>query len=129
MTLHTACEPPPGAVAAEPQAPLLAVFTTVGDDEAARRIALAVVERGLAACVQLDAIDSVYRWQGALQQEREVRLLFKVAAAGYDALAQAVLELHPYELPALYALPVERAHAPYAQWVGEASRGPLVSGR
>lgn len=116
-------EPAPEPGSDQRPAPLLVVLTTVGDRDAAQRIAQAVVERGLAACVQLEAIDSVYRWQGAVQQEPEVRLLVKVAAAGYDALAAAILELHPYELPALVALPVERAHAPFARWVAEGSRG------
>lgn len=103
--------------------PTLAVVTTVATEADARRIAVAVVERGLAACVQMNAIDSVYTWQGAVQQEREVRLLFKVGKDGYEPLERAILELHPYELPAVFALPVSHAHAPYARWVYENSRG------
>lgn len=110
-------EPTPG-----PQ-PMLAVVTTVGTEDEARRLAVAVVERGLAACVQMNPVDSVYTWRGAVQQEREVRLLFKLRADGYVPLERAILELHPYELPAIFALPVDNAHGPYAQWVCQNSRG------
>jgi len=93
------------------------VFTTVADRGDADRIARTVVERGLAACAQISAIDSWYAWQGAVQNEAEFRILFKVAADAYAAIEAAILELHPYELPAIHAVAVERAHAPYADWV------------
>jgi len=93
------------------------VFTTVADRGDADRIARTVVERGLAACAQISAIDSWYAWQGAVQNEPEFRILFKVAASAYEALEAAILELHPYELPAVHAVAVERAHPPYADWV------------
>ena len=93
------------------------VVTTVADRADATRIARAVVERGLAACAQISSIDSWYRWQGAVQNEAEFRILFKAAAGAYDAVEAAILELHPYELPAIHAIAVERAHAPYAEWV------------
>ena len=93
------------------------VVTTVADRDDAVRIARAVVERGLAACAQISSIDSWYRWQGAVQNEAEFRILFKVATSAYDAAEAAILELHPYELPAIHAIAVGRAHAPYADWV------------
>ena len=93
------------------------VVTTVADRGDADRIARAVVERGLAACAQISSIDSWYAWQGAVQNEAEFRILFKAAAIAYDAVEAAILELHPYELPAIHAIAVERAHAPYADWV------------
>jgi periplasmic divalent cation tolerance protein len=93
------------------------VFTTVAERADADRIARTVVERGLAACAQISGIDSWYAWQGAVQNEAEFRILFKVAAGAYEALEAAILELHPYELPAIHAVAVERAHRPYADWV------------
>lgn len=95
------------------------VYTTVGAREDAQRLAVALVQRRLAACAQIAAIDSVYHWQGVLQQEPEFRLVLKTTQARYDALEQALRELHPYELPAIHAVAPARMHAPYAQWVAQ----------
>jgi periplasmic divalent cation tolerance protein len=104
-------------------APLfLLVVTTVGKREEARTIARTLVERGLAACAQISAIESYYAWQDAVEHDAEFRVLFKVAAGAYDAVEQAIRELHPYQLPAIHAIPVERAWAPYRAWVDEQSR-------
>lgn len=102
---------------------LLAVYTTVATRDEARRLARAMVERRLAACAQIDAIESCYVWDGAVQQEPEHRLLFKTSEAAFAALEAALLELHPYALPAIHAVAAERVHAPYAEWVAAGSRG------
>ena len=98
---------------------LLLLCTTVADVEDARRLARAAVERALAACVHIDAVESYYRWQGALQQVGEQRLMFKTTEAAAPALRALILEMHPYELPALYTLEVAEASAAYAGWVVE----------
>ncbi|HEY2558904.1 MAG TPA: divalent-cation tolerance protein CutA [Caldimonas sp.] len=103
-------------------APFLLVVTTVGDREEASRLARTLVERGLAACAQISAIESYYAWQGAIEHDDECRVLFKVATAAYDAAERAIRELHPYELPAIHAIPVERAWEPYRAWVDANSR-------
>ena len=103
-------------------APFLLVVTTVEQRADADRLALSLVERGLAACAQISAIDSVYAWQGAIEKGAEFRILFKVAASAYEAVERAIRELHPYQLPAIHAIAVERAHAPYAEWVAANSR-------
>jgi periplasmic divalent cation tolerance protein len=98
---------------------LLAVCTTVGQPEDARRIATAAIERALAACVHIDAIESVYRWQGALQHESEQRLMSKTTEAAAPALRALILEMHPYELPAPYTLEVSEASPACAEWVAQ----------
>lgn len=102
---------------------LLAVFTTVATQEQADELARAAVEARLAACVQTEAVQSRYRWQGAIACEPEIRLLFKTTRARYAALQALLRERHPYELPAIYALPVADASPDYAAWV-RASVGP-----
>ncbi|MGC3985491.1 MAG: divalent-cation tolerance protein CutA [Pseudorhodoferax sp.] len=77
----------------------VAVLTTVGDMDAARALARTLVERRLAACVQLSAIESFYRWDGAVQHAPEVRLLCKTSAAAAPALRAAIVELHPTRCP------------------------------
>jgi periplasmic divalent cation tolerance protein len=98
---------------------LLLLCTTVAEPDEARRLARAAVERGLAACVHIDAIESVYRWKGAIEQGPEQRLMFKTTEAAAPALRALILELHPYELPALYTLEVAQASEAYAAWVRE----------
>jgi periplasmic divalent cation tolerance protein len=104
---------------------LLAVFTSTDSRDEALRIASALVQRGLVACAQVSAIDSVYVWDGALQQQGEFRLLLKTTARQYPAVEAAIRELHGYELPAIFALPVAQADAAYAGWVRRQSAGGL----
>jgi periplasmic divalent cation tolerance protein len=96
---------------------LVAVFTSVASVDDARRIAEALVQRKLAACVQISAIESFYAWQGAVQNDAEFRLVVKTTAARYAAVEAAIRELHGYELPQIVALPIDAAYAPYADWV------------
>ncbi|HEU4627385.1 MAG TPA: divalent-cation tolerance protein CutA [Steroidobacteraceae bacterium] len=101
----------------------IAIFTTTGSLEEARRIARELVERRLAACAQISEIESFYRWQGAVQNEKEFRILIKTTAAQYAAVESAVRELHSYELPAIYSMPFEEAYGPYAKWIADESAG------
>lgn len=95
----------------------IAVVTTVGSREDARRIARELVERRLAACAQISEIESFYRWDGALQQEPEFRVLLKTTDACYAAVEAAVRALHPYTLPAIHAVRFAHVDAAYAGWI------------
>jgi periplasmic divalent cation tolerance protein len=102
---------------------LIAIFTTVATQEHARRLAQACVERKLAACAQICEIESFYAWKGAVQSAPEWRIMFKTSADRYAAVEAAIRELHSYELPAIHAVAIEQAFAPYAAWVEEGSAG------
>ena len=102
---------------------VIAVVTTVASRADARRLAEALVRRGLAACAQIAAIESVYRWQGEVQAEDEWRVVFKTVAGRYEDVERALLELHPDELPEIHAVALDPVHAPYAGWVREHSAG------
>lgn len=102
---------------------LIAVHTTVATQDDARRIASALVERKLAACAQISAIESFYFWKGKVQNEPEWRILFKTTEGQYAAVEAAIRELHSYELPAIHAVAFEHAFAPYAAWIEESSSG------
>ncbi len=104
------------ASAPPPEPRLLLALTTVGQREDATRLARGAVVAGLAACVQLQAIESVYRWDGVLQLEAEWRLLLKTDALRWPALQAWLRERHPYAQPALLALPVAEAEAGFAAW-------------
>ena len=101
---------------------LLAAYTTVGSEADAHRLAEMAVVRGLAACVQMSHCSSVYVWDGSMQRDDEVRILFKTVDSRYHALRAAVLESHPYDLPAFWAVEVTEAHEPYAAWVAASCR-------
>lgn len=98
---------------------ILAVYTTLDSRDAARAMARTLVERRLAACAQISEIESFYRWDGAIQNESEFRLVLKTTANGYDALAAAIRALHSYTTPAIYAHVLEPVDTQYAQWIRE----------
>lgn len=98
---------------------IVAILTTIDSAERAQAIAGALVERKLAACVQISEVESVYSWQGTVQREREFRIMAKTLAGRYADAEAAIRELHTYELPAIYAVPVTEVFAPYADWVAE----------
>lgn len=105
--------------------PVLLCYCTCPDADSAQRIAEALVTERLAACVnRLPGIVSTYRWQGTVTTDSEELLLIKTTAARFEALRQRLLALHPYELPELIAVPVERGHAAYLSWVRMAAADP-----
>ena len=94
------------------------VITNCPDEETANRIALAVVEAKLAACVNiLPRVQSIYRWQGVVESAAEVPLLIKTTAAAYPALEAAIRESHPYDLPEIIALPITAGLPAYLNWL------------
>jgi len=98
----------------------LVVFSTVAKAEDAERIARALVEQRLAACVNVvPGLVSLYRWKGELQRDEERLLVIKTRRERYAALQQALQSLHPYELPEIVALPVEAGSPAYLAWIDE----------
>jgi periplasmic divalent cation tolerance protein len=94
------------------------VLTNAPDRAVARRIADALIDRRLAACVNILAeCTSVYRWKGAVETATEVPLLIKTRADIYDDVEAAIRALHPYELPEIIAVPIERGLPEYLEWV------------
>jgi len=101
---------------------ILLCLCTCPDAESATKLAEALVDERLAACVnRLPGVLSTYRWQGKVHVEGEELLLIKTTAARFEALKARLLELHPYELPELIALPIEQGHAAYLDWVRSAA--------
>ena len=95
-------------------------LSTVGSAEDADRIARALVERRLAACVNVvPGVVSHYRWKGELQRDEERLLVIKTRAERIDALREALRELHPYELPELVAFEISAGSAEYLKWLDE----------
>lgn len=98
--------------------PTLLVFTNLPDRAAAERLADALIEKRVAACVNILApCRSVYRWKNGLQHDEEHPMLIKTTAEQYPALEAAIRAGHPYELPEIIAVPVERGLPAYLDWV------------
>jgi periplasmic divalent cation tolerance protein len=96
----------------------LLVITTLPNADAAAELAKNVVGERLAACANLiPALRSIYKWQGKLQDENEVLVLFKTRQEHYENLQSRILELHPYEVPEVLAIPVEQGYAAYLDWL------------
>ena len=95
-------------------------LSTVGSAEEADRLARALVERRLAACVNVvPGVVSHYRWQGELQRDEERLLVIKTRAERIEALRDALRELHPYELPELVAFEISDGSPEYLKWLDE----------
>jgi periplasmic divalent cation tolerance protein len=94
------------------------VLTTCGDREIAERIAHRLVEQRLAACVNiLPGVQSVYRWQGAVQSEPEILLLIKTKGPLIHQVQSTIASLHPYEVPELLVLPISSGSDAYMAWM------------
>jgi periplasmic divalent cation tolerance protein len=96
----------------------IAVFITAPNNEEASRLAEMLVERKLAACVQiLPAMESVYRWQGKIERQAEVLLIAKTLASKFAELEREVSTLHSYETPEIVAVPLSEVSEKYLQWL------------
>ena len=103
----------------------LLVFTSLPDQASAHDLAKRLVDQGLAACVQILApCQSIYRWAGRVEEACEVPLLLKTTAARWPALEAAIPEAHPYELPEIIAVPIDRGLPAYLAWVDEETARP-----
>ncbi len=97
------------------------VITTVEHREDAQRIATALVEQRLAACVQVSGpVTSTYRWQGKIHSAQEWQCSIKTRRDRYPEVEQAIRKLHPYQVPEILALPVVAGGADYLAWLDEA---------
>ena len=98
----------------------IVVFMTASSADEARRIAQQLVESQLAACVQLlPEIESIYRWNGEVQREKEVLILVKTTADNFAQLDQSVRAIHSYETPEIVAVRISDISEPYRAWLNE----------
>jgi periplasmic divalent cation tolerance protein len=99
---------------------VLVVLSTFGSPEEARRVCRQLVEERLAACANLvPAVESIYRWQGAIESTTETLAILKTTADGFAKLEARLRELHSYEVPEIISLPVHGGSEAYLRWVGE----------
>jgi periplasmic divalent cation tolerance protein len=97
---------------------VISIYAVFADADEAERIGRAMVEEGLAACVNiLGPVRSVYRWKGAVETADEVAAIFKTTDAQADSLITRIAELHSYDVPCVVTWPIDKILGPYADWV------------
>jgi periplasmic divalent cation tolerance protein len=98
----------------------LLVLTTLPEEKKAKEIAEKLIEERLAACVTVSpASQSFYRWEGRITKDQEHILFIKTKASAYGRLEARLKELHPYTVPEIIALPIERGSEKYLSWLSE----------
>lgn len=96
----------------------LVVLCTVPGEEIAKKIAHALVQERLAACVNIvPGLTSVYSWEGRMVEDSELLLLIKTRQERYGALEQRIKQLHPYQVPEVIALPIQQGSKEYLDWI------------
>jgi periplasmic divalent cation tolerance protein len=100
------------------------VLSTAGSEDEARKIAQFLVERQLAACVNIvPQVESIYRWQENVESSREWLLVIKTSADQFPTVRDAIREMHSYDLPECIALAIEDGSSQYLEWLGESLGG------
>ncbi|XP_015092850.1 protein CutA isoform X2 [Vicugna pacos] len=111
-------QPSPASGSAYVPGSVSAAFVTCPNEKVAKEIARAVVEKRLAACVNLiPQITSIYEWKGKIEEDSEVLMMIKTQSSLVPALTDFVRSVHPYEVAEVIALPVEQGNSPYLHWV------------
>ena len=96
------------------------VLTTCGSLEEARQIAQALIERRLAACVNIvPQVESIYRWKGEVETATEWLLVIKTTSDAFERVREALSKLHSYELPECIEIAVQNGSPAYLDWIGE----------
>ena len=100
------------------------VLVTTPDADSARVIARTLVDERLAACGNVvPGLTSIYRWQGTIEEAGEALLILKTSDERLARMSERIVELHPYDVPEVLALPIEAGHQPYLDWLGACLRG------
>jgi len=105
----------------------LLVLSTCPDAATAERIARALVEESLAACVNVvPGVRSIYLWNGAVQDTQEFLMIAKTTATRVEELRVRLVDIHPYEVPEVVAVRLADGHDAYLRWIAAATRTPLA---
>lgn len=95
------------------------VLVTAGSETEAQTIAQALIESQLAACVAINPVQSIYRWQGTIHHDSEYQLVIKTDLALFEQIAAKVIQNHSYDLPEIIAVPMVKSTDNYGAWVKE----------
>ena len=102
------------------------VLTTFPNKESARQTANLLIERRLAACVQMFPVESVYSWQGKICDDSEIMLFIKSRTALFDEIASAIKGIHSYEVPEIVQIPITDGLPEYLNWIADCTETPAL---
>ena len=109
----------------KPEQSYCLIFTTCANREQAEALARSLLEQKLAACINIQhGIESMYHWQGELQQEQESMLLIKTSVSLRPEVQQLLQSVHPYELPEIISVPIDSGSTPYLDWIQSQLKTP-----
>ncbi len=97
------------------------IYITASDEAEARKIGKTLVEERLAACVNIHPIQSIYRWEGEIEEEGEAAMLVKTRTELVDKVIKRVKELHSYEVPCIVSLSIDKGYPDYLKWIEEST--------
>ncbi|MGH9546541.1 MAG: divalent-cation tolerance protein CutA [Terriglobales bacterium] len=96
------------------------VLTTAGSKDEARKIGRALVERVLAACVNIvPQVESIYRWEGEIEEAEEWLLIVKTTRGAFERVRDAITDLHSYDLPECISVSIDEGNLEYLSWIGQ----------
>jgi len=99
------------------------IFVTAANKEEAQKIAASLIERKLAACVNIiDKIESVFWWEGKVESAREMMLVIKSKKTNLDKIIKQVKAMHSYSVPEIIAIPIAGGYKPYLKWINDSVR-------
>ena len=98
------------------------VYITTKDEDEAKKIGKALIEGKLVACVNIHPVNSIYRWEGEIQEESEIAMFVKTKADLVGEVVNRVKELHSYQVPCVVSLPIEKGNPDYLQWIEESTK-------
>jgi periplasmic divalent cation tolerance protein len=101
------------------------VYITTKDKDEAKKIGRALVEEKLVACVNIHPVNSIYRWEGKIEEESEASVLVKTKAGLVGEVVNRVKELHSYQVPCVISLPIEKGNPDYLRWIEESTKAEL----
>lgn len=95
----------------------IVILTTCPNHNEAKQLASDLIEKKLAACVQLNPIESFYTWEGNVQIDPEIRLTIKTKTALYGAVETFILKHHSYDIPQIIAIDIDAGYLKYLDWI------------
>ncbi|MEI8295064.1 MAG: divalent-cation tolerance protein CutA [Alphaproteobacteria bacterium] len=97
---------------------VILIYVTIGNILDAEKLSRQLVEDKLVACANIyPGIRAIYEWDGKMMHDEEVSIILKTRAELWEKVRERIVELHPYDCPAILALPVQDVHQPYLQWI------------
>ncbi len=97
------------------------IYVTAGSEEEAARIGKTLIEERLAACANIVPVRSIYRWEDAIEDEKEVAMFIKTRSSFSEKVIERVKSLHSYDVPCIIVLPIQRGNPEYLQWIEEST--------